>query len=263
MSTQRKSSMVLFFVFLLSLVVAPLSGQSRGEDYPDSFAEEVTGTTFEKTAESMGSLIRMIEVDGQIQLLDNWQKSDARAERDKEPDKELEAEIQRFIDRGMDREMAERFASGGGGHRNKGMLAAFMKVQSSLGSRGGSGGSPGNKTWDYRIRSDEFGGHTRKDERSVRLQFYDYENDIDFYINKKRKDIGFQFRFCSAFGMLELFQSKDEIRLIVIQAGSPTVVSADNFRELMEESPQENFRRGQPWFSVFIDVELDFPIESG
>ena len=25
----------------------------------------------------------------------------------------------------------------------------------------------------------------------------------------------------------------------------------------------ENFRRGQPWFSVFIDVELDFPIESG
>ena len=40
MSTQRKSSMVLFFVFLLSLVVAPLSGQSREEDYPDSFAEE-------------------------------------------------------------------------------------------------------------------------------------------------------------------------------------------------------------------------------
>ncbi len=234
----RMSRMFLVLAFAFTPAVDPLAGQSKEEDHPDSFAEEVIGTNFEKSAEPMRNFIRMIEVDGQIQLLDNWEKSDARAARDNKPDPEFEAEVNELMDGGMDRERAERFAGMRRGN-SKGMLAEFVKIRSAFGlSGGGSGGSQGDKEWDYRIRTGQFGGHTRKDKRSTRIQFYDYENDIDFFINKKSEDVGFQFRFFSAHGFIELWQSEDEIRLIVIQAGIPEVISADNFRELMEESPQ-------------------------
>ena len=234
----RMSRMFLVLAFACIPAVNPLAGQSKEENYPDSFADEVIGTNFEKSAEPMKNFIRMIEVDGQIQLLDNWDKADARATRDNKPDPEFEARVEEMMDSGMDRETAERFAEAHGRGNTKGMLGEFVKIRSAFGPSGGSGGSQGGKEWDYRIRTGQFGGHTRKDNRSTRIQFYDYENDIDFYINKKSEGVGFQFRFFSAHGFIDLWQSEDEIRLIVIQAGIPEVVSADNFRELMEQSPQ-------------------------
>ena len=255
------STRFLVIVFAFMPAGKPLAGQTNAENAPDSFAEEVVGTYFEKTAEPMSSLIRMIEVDGQIQLLDNWDKVDARAARDSEPDPEFEAEVEEMMDMGMDRASAERFAGSRLGN-TKGMLGQFMKIQSAVGRGGGSGGSPGVEQWDYRIRSGEFGGHTRKDKRSTRLQFYDYENDIDFYINKKSEDTGFQFRFCSAHGLIELWQSKEEIRLIVIQAGTPEVITADNFRELMDESPQEVREQLLPlWEALGIRVPMNLSDE--
>lgn len=202
---------VLFVAMLFVLACRP--GNSCGQDA----RRAIRGSSFSRTTEAMGSLIRLWQVDGRLQLLKQWS-----------PKSEICRKIEKYTGRDISLEKAREYARDDLNRERLKLSTAFQKVL-----------DKSEMPLDQNS-SDEYlaplEGYYSTTKSQVSMQFFDDDSEVDVSFCKSEEG-DFLFRLQTPDTMMELRQTTDDISLLVVEGGEASIVYADNFELLMKQHP--------------------------
>lgn len=244
---------LLVYFILLVLVWLPsnLSSQELNKNIQES--------NFAKITSPLSNLIQMAIVDGQIELVKNWELQLRRQNTDKTNEELAEQEIQKQIDRGIPEEIARRMAERGNrmGMEKSGIGLAFQEIHQVFGpgSRG-SGGNANNRQW--RFSNAQMSGELKKSTERISLRLTDENAGIQLEIMEVDQD-RLTFRLTHNDGILDFNQKNGRVRLAIIQGETASVAVAENYDELLEKHADDLNEKLFPiWDSLGLQKPLSF-----